>query len=143
MATYEETYEETCEKTRALLAGTAALVTEITARQEKIKAGLIELEPGRWETWWSDAISSPDEFGYYDFIVREYLFPIAKKYGFSKPAKLAGFMMHAGAFPDWFKITVFNHIKGVLAMRRMYTLDQMMRLIEGMYGLPNGVIQRV
>jgi hypothetical protein len=92
---------------------------------------LIELEPGSWDFWWHHAISSPDEFGYYDFIVREYSFPIAKKYGFSRPAKLAGFMMHAGAFPDWFQITVFNHIKGVLAMRRRYTLDQMMRLIEG------------
>jgi hypothetical protein len=52
-------------------------------------------------------------------------------------------MMHAGAFPVWFQTTVFNHITGVLAMRRMYTLDQMMRLIEGMYGLPRGVIQRL
>ena len=137
------TYEETCEKTRALLAESATLVAEIAARQEKLRASLIELEPGSWDIWWRHAISSPDEFGHYDFIVRHHLFPIAKNYGFSKPAKLAGFMMHAGAFPDWFKITVFNHIKGVLAMRRMYTLDQMMRLIEGMYGLPRGVIQRL
>ena len=131
------------EKTMASLAESAALAAEIAARQEKLRDSLIELEPRRWETWWRHAISSPDEFGYYDFIIREYLFPIAKNYGFSKPAKLAGFMMHAGAFPDWFKITVYNHIRGVLAMRRMYTLDQMMRLIEGMCGLPSGVIQRL
>ena len=131
------------EKTRASLAETAALAAEIAARQEKLRASLIELEPGRWETWWRHAINSPDEFGHYDFIVREHLFPIAKNYGFSKPAKLAGFMMHAGAFPDWFQTTVYNHLRGVLAMRRMYTLDQMMRLIEGMYGLPSTVIQRL
>ena len=137
------TYEETCEKTRALLAESATLAAEIAARQEKLRASLIELEPGSWDIWWRHAISSPDEFGHYDFIIRHHLFPIAKNYGFNRPTKLAGFMMHAGAFPDWFKITVFNHIKGVLAMRRMYTLDQMMRLIEGMYGLPRGVIQRL
>ena len=137
------TCEETCEKTRVLLAETAALAAEIAARQEKIRASLIELEPGSWETWWSDAISSPDEFGYYDFIVREYLFPIAKNYGFSKPVKLAGLMVHAGAFPEWFMITVFNHIKGALSTRRICTLDKLMRLIEGMYGLPSGVITRV
>ena len=131
------------ENTMASLAESAALVAEITARQQKLRASLIELEPGSWDFWWLHAINSPDEFGYYDFIVREYLFPIAKNYGFSKPAKLAGCMMHAGAFPDWFKITVFNHIKGVLAMRRRYSLDQMMRLIEGMYGMPSGVIQRL
>ena len=135
--------EETCEKTRALLAETAALAAEIAARQEKIRASLIESEPGRWETWWRHAISSPDEFGHYDFIIRHHLFPIAKSYGFSKPVKLAGLMMHAGAFPDWFKITVFNHIKGVLSMGRMYTLDRLMRLIEGVRGLPSGVIQRL
>ena len=137
------TYEEMMASAAASLAESAALAAEIAARQEKLRASLIELEPGSWDIWWRHAISSPDEFGYYDFIVREYLFPIAKNYGFSKPAKLAGFMMHAGAFPVWFQTTVFNHIKGVLAMRRMYTLDQMMRLIEGMYGLPRGVIQRL
>ena len=131
------------ENTMASLAESAALVAEITARQQKLRASLIELEPGSWDFWWLHAINSPDEFGYYDFIVREYLYPIAKNYGFSKPTKLAGCMMHAGAFPDWFKTTVFNHIKGVLARRRRYSLDQMMRLIEGMCGLPSGVIQRV
>jgi hypothetical protein len=136
-------YEETMASAAASLAESAALAAEIAARQEKLRASLIELEPGSWDIWWRHTISSPDEFGYYDFIIRHHLFPIAKNYGFNRPTKLAGFMMHAGAFPDWFKITVFNHIKGVLAMRRMYTLDQMMRLIEGMYGLPRGVIQRL
>ena len=136
-------YEETMASAAASLAESAALAAEIAARQEKLRASLIELEPGSWETWWSDAISSPDEFGHYDFIVREYLFPIAKNHGFSKPVKLAGLMVHAGAFPEWFMITVFNHIKGMLSMRRMCTLDKLMRLIEGMYGLPSGVIQRL
>ena len=131
------------ENTMASLAESAALAAEIAARQQKLRASLIELEPGSWDFWWLHAINSPDEFGYYDFIVREYLYPIAKNYGFSKPTKLAGCMMHAGAFPDWFKTTVFNHIKGVLAMRRRYSLEQMMRLIEGMYGMPSGVIQRL
>ena len=136
-------YEETMASAAASLAESAALAAEIAARQEKLRASLIELEPGRWETWWRHAISSPDEFGHYDFIIRHHLIPIAKNYGFSKPTKLAGYMMHAGAFPDWFKTTVFNHIKGVLAMRRRYSLDQMMRLIEGMCGMPSGVIQRL
>jgi hypothetical protein len=131
------------EETMASLAASAALVADITERQEKLRLSLIELEPGTWDLWWHRAIISPDEFGYYDFTVREFLFPIAKKYGFSRPTKLAGVMLHAGAFPDWFQTTVFNHIKGVLATRRKYTLDQMMRLIEGMYDLPSGVIQRL
>ena len=131
------------EETMVSLAESAAMVADIRAQQEKLRLGVIELERGSWDYWWSRTISSPDESGRYDFIVREHLFPTAKKYGFSKATKLAGYMMHAGAFPDWFQTTVFNHIRGVLAMRRMYTLDQMMRLIEGMYGLPSGVIQRL
>ena len=131
------------EKTMASLAESAALAAEIAVRQEKLRDSLIELEPWSWDIWWRHAISSPDESGSYDLIVREYLFPTAKKYGFSKPTKLAGFMMHAGAFPDWFQTTIYNHIRGVLAMRRMYTIEQFMRLVEGMYGLSSGVIQRL
>ena len=131
------------EETMRTLADCDAMIADLRARHERLRLGVIELEIGSWNYWWNRAIGSPDESGSYDLIVREHLFPIAKKYGFSKPTKLAGFMMHAGAFPDWFQTTIYNHIRGVLAMRRMYTIEQFMRLVEGMYGLSSGVIQRL
>ena len=121
----------------------AQLLAEVKARQDRIRASLIEMEPSSWDINWAHAISSPDSCGYYDYMVREYLFPILKNYGFAQPVKLAGLMVHAGPFPEWFKVTVFNVTRGVLATRLVYSLDKMLRLIEDLYGLPRGVIRRV
>lgn len=125
------------------MADFAQLLADIKARQDRIRASLIEMEPSSWDAHWTHAIGSPDSCGYYDYMVREYLFPILKNYGFAQPVKLAGLMVHAGPFPEWFKVAVFNVTRGVLSTRRVYTLDAMLRLIEGLYGLPRGVIRRV
>ena len=70
--------------------------------------------------------------------VRANLMIFMRDLGFTRPVTIGTMTLPAGRFPGWFLETIVNFLRGVLRTGRLYTLEEVTRLLERTYGMGPG-----
>ena len=92
----------------------------------------------RWAICWELAATSDEIIRAVH--VRTNLMPFLLDFGFTRPVMIGTMTLPAGRFPDWFLETIVNFLRGVLRTGRLYTLEEVTRLLERTYGMGPGAV---